>query len=60
MARSRLILYIPEDAMFREIVRKKQQLTREECVEVLKNEKRGVLSVLGDEEYPYAFPINHW
>ena len=46
--------------MFREMVRKKQQLTQEECVRILTDTKRGVLSVLGDDDYPYAFPINHW
>ena len=46
--------------MFRELTRKKQQLTREECVELLKNEKRGVLSVCGEGGYPYGMPMNHW
>lgn len=46
--------------MFREIVRKKQALPREECIEILKREKRGVLAVLGDEGYPYAVPHNHY
>ena len=46
--------------MFRELVRKKQALTPEECVEVLKKEKRGVLSVCGDDGYPYGVPLNHW
>lgn len=46
--------------MFREMLRKKQQLTREECIEILKNEPRGVLSVLGDDGYPYGMPMNHW
>lgn len=46
--------------MFRELSRKKQQLSRIECVEILKSELRGVLSVIGDEGYPYAFPINHF
>ena len=46
--------------MFREIVRRKQALSREECIEILKNEPRGVLAVLGDGGYPYALPINHW
>lgn len=27
---------------------------------LLKNEKRGVLSVIGDGGYPYGFPINHY
>ncbi|MBE6990081.1 MAG: pyridoxamine 5'-phosphate oxidase family protein [Ruminococcaceae bacterium] len=46
--------------MFREMVRKKQQLSDAECVEVLRREKRGVLSVLGDDGYPYGMPLNHW
>lgn len=46
--------------MFRDILRKKQQLSREECIEILKNELRGVLAVQGDNGYPYAFPINHY
>jgi len=29
-------------------------------VEILNQEKRGVLSVLGDEDYPYGMPMNHW
>ena len=45
---------------FRELGRKKQQLSMEACVEVLKSETRGVLSVLGDEDYPYGMPMNHW
>lgn len=46
--------------MFRELARKKQALPLEECLEILKNEKRGVLSVLGDGGYPYGVPLNHW
>ena len=46
--------------MFRPMVRKKQQITEAECIEILKNEPRGVLSVLGDEGYPYGLPIDHW
>ena len=46
--------------MFREIARKKQALCREECIKLLKQEKRGVLSVIGDEGYPYGIPINHY
>ncbi len=46
--------------MFREMHRIKQQLSREECIEILKNEPRGVLSVLGDDDYPYGLPINHF
>ena len=46
--------------MFREMLRRKQQLTQEECVEILKHELRGVLSVLGDDGYPYGMPLNHY
>ena len=46
--------------MFREMQRKKQQLTQAECIEILKKEPRGVLSVLGDDGYPYGVPINHF
>lgn len=46
--------------MFRELRRKKQRLSREECVQVLQSETRGVLSVLGEADYPYGMPMNHW
>ena len=41
-------------------MRIKQQLPQEECIEILKNEPRGVLSVLGDDGYPYGMPINQY
>ena len=46
--------------MCREMLRKKQQLPEKECIDLLKTELRGVLSVLGDDEYPYGMPINHY
>ena len=46
--------------MFREMIRKNKQLSREECVKLLKTEKRGVLSVIGDGGYPYGMPMNHY
>ena len=46
--------------MFRELVRKKQQISKEECITLLKEELRGVLSVQGDDGYPYGLPINHY
>lgn len=46
--------------MFRKMVRERQALSREECAEILRNEKRGVLSLLGDDGYPYGLPINHY
>lgn len=46
--------------MFRELRRKKQELSYQECIEILINEKRGVLSVLGDNDYPYGVPLNYF
>ena len=46
--------------MFRKMRRFKQELSKEECMEILKNEPRGVLSVLGDDGYPYGMPVTHW
>lgn len=45
--------------MFRKMRRHKQEIPEEECVEILKNEPRGVLALLGDYEYPYALPMSH-
>ena len=38
----------------------KQELSKEECIEILKNEPRGVLSVFDENGYPYGIPMNHW
>ena len=46
--------------MFRDVARTKQKLPPEECIELLKIEKRGVLSLIGDDGYPYSLPINHY
>ena len=46
--------------MFRPMLRTRQQITEDACIEILKKEKRGVLSVLGDDGYPYGMPINHF
>ena len=46
--------------MFREMKRKNKAITKEECIKLLKNEKRGVLSVIGDGGYPYGVPMNHF
>ena len=42
------------------MLRKREQLPEEECIEILKTQLRGVLSLLGDDEYPYGIPINHY
>lgn len=46
--------------MFREVGRKKQVLSRTKINEILTAEKRGVLSVIGDNGYPYGLPINFY
>ncbi len=46
--------------MFREMRRKKQQISREECIRILKEEPRGVLSMAGENGYPYGIPLSHW
>lgn len=46
--------------MFRNMRRFKQQISDEECKRILVKEKRGVLSVLGDDGYPYGMPLNHY
>ena len=46
--------------MFRELVRKKKQLSLEACKYILRTERRGVISVIGDDGYPYGSPMNHF
>ena len=46
--------------MFRRMRRFKQELSREDCLALLAQEKRGVLSLLGDDGYPYGIPMNHF
>ena len=46
--------------MFRPMRRFKQQIPEEECIRILQEEKRGVLSVHGEDGYPYGIPMNHW
>lgn len=46
--------------MFRELTRTKLQLPQEVCISLLKQQPRGILSVLGDDDYPYGLPMDHW
>lgn len=46
--------------MFRKMLRHKQQLSQRECIEILKQQPRGVLSVSGDNGYPYGVPMDYW
>ncbi len=43
---------------FRVMRRKRQQLSEEQSVEVLKRATAGTLAVLGDNGYPYAVPLS--
>ncbi len=45
--------------MFREMRRKRQQLTESECAEILRRNTSGVLAVLGENGYPYAVPLSY-
>ena len=44
---------------FREMRRKRQQLSEEESVSILKKATAGTLALLGDNDYPYAVPISY-
>ena len=46
--------------MFRPIKKKKSELSTEATKELLRNSRRGVLAVNGDDGYPYAIPINYF
>jgi nitroimidazol reductase NimA-like FMN-containing flavoprotein (pyridoxamine 5'-phosphate oxidase superfamily) len=45
--------------MFREMRRKNQQMSFEECTAVLYRRTAGVLSLMGDNGYPYAVPLSY-
>ena len=44
---------------FREMRRKRQQLTEEESIAILQKATAGTLALLGDDDYPYAVPISY-
>lgn len=44
---------------FREMRRKRQQLTEAECIEILRKNTSGVLAVSGDGGYPYTVPLSY-
>ena len=45
--------------MFREMRRAKQELSRDETLEILERGSSGVLALSGDEGYPYAVPLSY-
>lgn len=45
--------------MFRELRRKRQELSLEESLDILNKGTSGVLALLGDNDYPYTVPISY-
>jgi uncharacterized protein len=50
---------VERNFMFRDMRRKKQSLSEEETIEILKTCTSGVLAVTGDNGYPYAVPLSY-
>lgn len=46
--------------MFREVRRKKREISIDEAKALLVNNKRASLAVNGDDGYPYAIPVNFY
>ncbi|WP_314794806.1 pyridoxamine 5'-phosphate oxidase family protein [Eggerthia catenaformis] len=46
--------------MFRKLRRSKQKLSDQEVLELLESEKRGVLSMIGENGYPYGIPLDFY
>ena len=48
--------------MFREMMINfdNRPVSKQERLEVLKKQPRGVLAVLGDDDYPYCMPLDYW
>ena len=44
--------------MFREMRRSRQQITQEECADILRRATSGVLGLHGDDGYPYTVPVS--
>ncbi len=45
--------------MFRELRRKKRQLSKDDTIEIIKKGEYGVLATSGADNYPYAVPVNY-
>lgn len=48
------------DTTFAPMRRFKQEVSKEDCIRVLKEEKRGVLSIYLPNGYPYGIPLNYY
>jgi hypothetical protein len=53
------INYNKGEKMFRNMRRSSQQLSEQETIEILKDGSNGILSVIGDDGYPYGVPISY-
>ena len=45
--------------MFREMRRKKNEISNDMAKQLLASSRRGVLAMTGDDGYPYAIPVNY-
>lgn len=45
--------------MFREIRRKEREIPKNKALEILLNGEYGVLSTIGEDNYPYGIPLNY-
>ncbi|MEG1410504.1 pyridoxamine 5'-phosphate oxidase family protein [Clostridium sp.] len=45
--------------MFKELRKKRRELSKEEALNVLKEGREGVLSTIGENGYPYGIAVNH-
>ncbi len=48
-----------QNSTFRQMRRKRQQLSEEESISILRKSTAGTLALLGDNDYPYAVPISY-
>ena len=51
--------FVEVSLMFRTIRKKKNEISIDVAKELLRCSRRGILAVNGDNDYPYAIPINY-
>ena len=45
--------------MFRDIIKKKRELSTEDTIKILQEGKEGVLSTISENGYPYGVAVNY-
>ncbi len=45
--------------MFREMIRKDKETTKEMAIKIFEEGSHGILAVLGDDNYPYTVPLSY-